>query len=183
MGLSDTISDLKYAFYKDPAASMPPQVRVTHPNVTDKLVEVWDGTAWHVVSYDSEWRDITATATLAETAVLTGLYIRRTDSIVTLQIILSDSQANPSRLILAPNPVGFRPNNRANYFSIPADDSNIFPGVELRLNVRANISYGGPTFSGTFDGTVMWSTTNGIPTSLPGIPGGMLRPGAPELGD
>lgn len=36
----------------------PPQVRVTRPNIDDRLVEVWNGTGWSVTDYDSGIRDI-----------------------------------------------------------------------------------------------------------------------------
>ena len=31
--------------------------RITRPNVNDRLVEQWNGSAWSVVDYDSGWRD------------------------------------------------------------------------------------------------------------------------------
>jgi hypothetical protein len=34
------------------------QVRVRRPNGDDRVVEVWNGSAWSVVDYDSGWRNI-----------------------------------------------------------------------------------------------------------------------------
>jgi hypothetical protein len=78
--------------------------RVSRPNGTDRLVEVWDGTAWVPIHYNSGVRDISAMV-INPLAGLAG-WVQRTGDVVTLHLGLEDVVSGEVVVTL---PLGFRP--------------------------------------------------------------------------
>jgi hypothetical protein len=56
---AEVLASLKALESKPPPAVVP-QIRVTRPNIDDRLVEVWNGTGWSVTAYDSGWRQVSS---------------------------------------------------------------------------------------------------------------------------
>jgi len=146
--------------------------RVTHPNTTDTLIEVWDdgAGAWVVDNYDSGWRDIASLASMPGSATLTLLRVRRTLHRVSFAMYWADSQTNPSRVAFLTLPAGFRPPTTS-YFSVPYDSNTAGSTMRyLFVGTNGSMEYGGPTQSSGFAGSHSWDAAATLPSSLPGTP-------------
>ena len=85
--------------------------RVTHPNTTDTLIEVWDdgAGAWVVSDYDSGWRDVTSLLTNGWSGWVSDprARIRRIGNVIHFQGHLKGSAATGNDLLTLPT--GWRP--------------------------------------------------------------------------
>jgi hypothetical protein len=116
----------------------PPQVRVTRPNIDDRLVEAWNGTSWSVVDYDSGWRNISST-------LLNGwggdLRVRRSSGTIDLLSSYLDGR-NATADEICNLPSGFwGPTGDIGVVVLPCFGADgayglVFSGSGLRINVR-----------------------------------------------
>jgi hypothetical protein len=233
MGLSDTLNDLKYAFFKDPGAfstkwlngagsptgatpgrkgdfyvnttngdyytytgtewvrlgnigANQPETRVTRPNVTDRLVEVWDGAAWIVLDYDSGWRDILSKVHDPEAApgqTVGAMAIRRAGRLVSFRCSMGDA-ASVFRRRLYALPQGWGALGTT-YFSSPLDAAEAGTYQAFLAANTIEVQWGKPAGAGSlFSCEISWMLGPGqfqiIPTSLDGAPIGLARPDGKE---
>lgn len=138
--------------------------RVTHPNTTDVLVEVWDvaNARWQTTHYDSGWRDISAS--------LTGLasgscYIRRLNQSVTVSCI-GLNKTTGGNLVFYTLPAGFYGENTNTQHIL------LFTLTPTPYRGYANSSGLGCVFPVATDtyGTFTYALASGntTPASLPG---------------
>jgi hypothetical protein len=83
--------------------------RVTHPNTTDTLIEVWDdgAGAWVVDNYDSGWRDVSSLLVNGWSASTGYIQLRRIGSTVRLRCSALKGAASLTDRILT-LPTGFQ---------------------------------------------------------------------------
>jgi hypothetical protein len=137
--------------------------KVTHPNVDDTLVQVWDSTRaqWQTVHYDSGWRDVVATG--AQTGAISRL--RRVGSRVSLQTFSVRSNGGVDG---TPIEVGFKPSN-------PSEGKAYSVNTLAAWGVLYWDAAGKMIPMGGADGYALvwletsWDTDSPIPTSLPGV--------------
>jgi hypothetical protein len=159
------------------AAQPPPQVRVTRPNVTDRLVEVWDGAAWVITDYDSGERSLLQQTSIPWPDGTQVVRLRRSGRTVSLHIQGAFSQALELALqnVLTP---GFAP--PANMFFEVNRSTGDEPS-RLVIYGRYHLEwYKEATGGSGSSGIGVWLTDEGIPTSLPGAPIGLARPDGKE---
>jgi hypothetical protein len=138
------------------------EVRSTRPNGTDRLIEVFDGTAWVPAHYDSGLRLLPVIN--GWTTIMPSVTCRRVNLTVTFAFYVNGSEATSD--ILCNIPEGFREHSGSyptglllGGDALAAVDTTA-NGAELRLN--------GVRTSGMW-GTLMLMTDPTIPASLPGI--------------
>lgn len=159
--------------------------RTTHPNTDDVLVEAWDSTQgrWQVAHYDSGWRNVSSLLTADATAKVqtwSTVYLRRVGSRVTLLVRATvgtgTAVGTTDSIDLLSVPVGWRftdypwPGHLAHVAAIGypclVDGGS---GASGLVKVCRPIGAAGNLWaSGLLNGEVSWSTSNAIPTSLPG---------------
>jgi hypothetical protein len=166
---AEVLASLKALENKPPPAVVP-QIRVTRPNIDDRLVEVWDGSSWHVVSYDSDWRDIKTLITGRESTLVGRALIRRVDDQVWMNLAIGDSELGSSRETFLWNiPHGF--DNDYNFYATGNLDADDTPPIHFRVGAGF-MQYGGVrSLNNLHDALLTWPTSAAIPTSLPGGPG------------
>jgi hypothetical protein len=82
------------------------EIRSSRPNTTDHLVEVFDGTEWVVVHYDSGWRDVRGLVAAPWTTPA-AVRLRRVDASVFLQAWINAPEPTVDTVLVIP--AGFRP--------------------------------------------------------------------------
>lgn len=159
-----------------------PQTRVTHPNGTDVLVEVWDASLsrWQRTHYDSGWRTIALSdATLFQSVPVCR--IRRIGDEVRLQVLaMVGTGALPSKppkhIISLALAEGFTSDG---YLPIPtgAIAPDMAPLTMATTDSRAQfdiLALSGRVWAAS-DRMIInatWPTADAVPTSLPGTPDG-----------
>jgi hypothetical protein len=121
-----------------PVAYPPAQVRATRPNTTDRLVEVWDGTAWIRVHYDSGRRDVTSLAGNLDPANTGKVYVSRMDSTVTWEfhnLLLAAGTGLVA--VIAAIPQGFRGDSPAMASGIAYRNNSLNFAQHLAVNATA----------------------------------------------
>ena len=154
--------------------------QITHPNVDDVLAQQWDSSKgqWQTVHYDSGWRDITALV-LATELTASKVSIRRVGHTVDLRVYRAmlvkgaAAGANGIQLFTASLPGGFRPYGAStSAWGVLQDD-----GAGYRIPWTISLDTNGLLIAGTggirdaatrLSGSVSGTTTDLIPTSLPG---------------
>jgi hypothetical protein len=141
-------------------------IRSTRPNTTDHLVEVFDGTAWDLVSYDSGWRQCNDLLH-PNLTVLEGLVVRRVGWTVYAQIGVSVAAAGwTSGDAMATFPAGFTPGAMDIYlptpYGHPTGQSVLMYDGQWRLYLA--------TASEEYKFNFVWPTIDPVPASLPGTP-------------
>ena len=142
-------------------------IRITRPNVDDRLVEQWNGTGWSVVDYDSGWRDVTADVTNATVDSGGSLQMSRRGAAVTLRVGLGLLPAGAGLLsvIYAP-PQGWR----ASYQTVMTtgrrrSDPSLLQDVGI---VDGFGVYVPSVPAGSIIFSLYYVTDDPVPTSLPG---------------
>jgi hypothetical protein len=147
-----------------PVAYPPAQVRATRPNATDRLVEVWDGTAWLPTHYDSGWRDITG-GLINGWASAVRVMVRRIGWAVFFSIngTAASGWTAPEA---GPVPEGFRP--------LVGTEVDVPIARATRME-RIHVTAAGTLVLASPDGydgnaaqMVSWPTDQALPQSLPG---------------
>lgn len=160
-----------------------PQTRVTHPNGTDVLVEVWDAShsRWQRTHYDSGPR-----AVLCADPAQFGVWrasLRRVDAHVTLQF---DAHVDAGTLngaaarkwvSLIDVPLGFQSDwhvfaGAVARYNVDFLDANYYPGRERLSAYSPDPDARSWVAEDKVSGTLTWPTRDPIPTSLPGTPNG-----------
>jgi hypothetical protein len=152
-------------------------IRSTRPNTTDHLVEVFDGTAWDLVAYDSGWRKCD-NLIHTDLTVVEGLVLRRVGWTVFAQIGVTVGAGGwTSGAPMATLPAGFTwqfmdlfqptPYGHPNGQSVLAADGQ----WKLYL-AQADETY-------RFN--AVWPTVDPVPTSLPGILAGAAPAPPPDV--
>ena len=142
--------------------------RVTHPNSTDTLIEVWDdgAGAWVVAEYDSGWRDVSG---LLESGASGVLKVRRAGPQVFLASYNLTSTTNGMWTV----PSGFRPSEPGDNKIFPIVKYDGTAGVVSYGSVGTNkidMSPAGMKGYAAALFTWSWQTLDAIPSSLPGTP-------------
>jgi hypothetical protein len=137
--------------------------RITRPLTDDRLVEVWNGSAWSVVDYQSGVRSVFADPTNGWTGL--AIRIRRSGMIVFAEIWgpTTVDDAKTSNVIYT-LPYGFRPTSVAGIaeFAHPR-------AAKQCLQVRSNGVMEFPfAITESLYMHVQWPTIDAIPDSLPG---------------
>jgi hypothetical protein len=142
------------------------QVRVTHPNGTDVHVQAWDAglARWQTVHYDSGWRDLGAGSLLNGWTASVTPRLRRIDGIVHLEGTVVGAAKTDYRALNIP--AGFRPIGTGGGALFRTGSTTAIPWDRASSgNVRifqTDVVTGGILLDGS------WSTSDAIPTSLPG---------------
>lgn len=161
-----TINDLEFAFFSTSVPSTA-STRTTRPNTDDRLVEAWDGTAWVPVFYDSGLRNITSLATNNWGAGT--LFVRRINSTVFLYgSIRNNIDASPVTSFLPLTfATGFQQASSASICA--AYNSSTGTTTNTVLGNGSNYQlFGTRTQSQSYVFELTFSTTQVIPTALPG---------------
>jgi hypothetical protein len=144
---------------------VPRSVRTSRPNGDDRLVEVWTGSEWVTVHYDSGARNITDLLTNGWKA--TNVTLRRNLSRVWLNIHGLDGTASTGMTLLPMLATGFRPG--VEVVGLVGRSGNSLP------NMLISAGYGGGVWQNTGRDTISqgivqldWAPYDPIPTSLPG---------------
>jgi hypothetical protein len=159
-----TVDGTTVAPFPVPGPPGPSQVRSTRPNVTDHLVELFDGTAWIVGNYDSGWRDITG-GLINGWSTAVRVMVRRVGFTVFFSIngTAASGWTDPDA---GPLPEGFRP--------LPGTKIDVPIARAARME-RIEIDAAGHLILASADGydgnaaqMVSWPAGEGIPATLPG---------------
>jgi hypothetical protein len=141
-------------------------IRSSRPNGADRLVEVWDGTAWVRTHYDTGWRDCAALLH-ADLTPLEGLKLRRVGAVVYAQCGVAVPTGWTAGTAMATLPAGFTPNVMDLYlpmsYQSTGSNSILFANGNWGLYANAAVNY---------KSNFAWPTNDPIPSSLPGIPFG-----------
>jgi hypothetical protein len=143
----------------------PPLTRITHPNTTDTLIEVYDVPegAWEVSRYWSGWRDITPAAPTGWTSV-SDVRVARTNDIVTVMFSgVADSSGLGSLVTL---PAGFTgltgaPHSVGNAINYATGE----PCGAVYIDSASLMVYRGA--GTTMNGSVMFLTDDALPGPAP----------------
>jgi hypothetical protein len=149
-------------------------VRVTRPNGTDRLVEVWDGDEWVVLDYDSGWRDVLA---IAPAGYLWVFRLRRRLTDVDAFFMEGGTETADSPSFDLPPGFGIEPGLYATgHFTHVFGTNHLWAFIagEEALLRRPTVA------SFRASGIMRWPTTAQIPQSLPGTAVGLIRPGGPD---
>jgi hypothetical protein len=148
-------------------------IRSTRPNGTDHLVEVFDGTAWDLVSYDSGWRDCDALLHTDLTPT-EGLKLRRVGMTVYAQCGVSVPAGWAAGTAIATFPAGFTISVMDLYlplgYSSTGFNSIMFANGSWGLYANA---------AGDYRSNFAWPTVDAVPTGLPGVAYGNAAPAPP----
>jgi hypothetical protein len=142
-------------------------------------------TGWQVSYGDTGRCDIRSLVAPLAGRVVPQLALRRVGSMVSLDITMSDTQTNPSRVDLLLLPVGFRFGGNI-YAPVASDTTSGAVLRHFRVDDNGGISYGGVTTAGNINGLLTWDTVQSWPIQRPGpvLRDEMLRPGqSPEPPD
>ena len=153
--------------------------RVTHPNTTDTLIEVWDdgAGAWVVSDYDSGWRDVSSLlSNAAKFQTWDKVVMRRVGAQVQVTVRATvgtgTASGTTAGFTLFTIPTGFVPVEYSSYGYAQTGFSGLAPNLSSihnmsTLNVLAlgNVSSNWNNFA---FGTVTWFTGDTLPSSLPG---------------
>jgi hypothetical protein len=156
-------------------------IRSTRPNTTDHLVEVFDGSAWIPMHYDSGYREMSAAAQaeVGDTATVHALTLQRIGTVVYMTFAVSmlvDAPGNTLRLLPFGSLGGFTPAIPPNGDMSPAvgyQDSLIVSATSTTalLLLRSDMMglYGSALTTGSdWRGTAVYRVDPAIPSSLPG---------------
>jgi hypothetical protein len=160
-----TVDGTTVAPFPVPGPPGPLQVRSTRPNVTDRLVEVWDGTAWIPVHYDSGWRDITSTL-LNGWGTAVSIRVRRVDAAMQM-IVLGTASTGWTAEIAADMPRGFRPQpGDATAISVPIGRASRMERIHISATSQLLLAS-----ADGYDGEpqlITFPVEDLLPTALPG---------------
>jgi hypothetical protein len=158
----------------NPTAGLwPGKTRTSRPNVSDRLLEVWDGAAWIPVHYDSGQRDISSLITNGWTG---RAYIRRIGPMVNLRLdTLVGTAATAMHIIPGASlPAPFRtPVGSPNFVKgLIGTGKNALPTMVISWTYGDGVYVASGSRTGINDET--WEylgpayTVPYVPTSLPG---------------
>lgn len=136
-------------------------IRSTRPNTTDHLVEVFDGSAWFPIHYDSGWRDVTGLLNPGWTA--THVHMRREGDTVRMRV--AGLAAPGEEFYFISPPEGFR--TAMQYYLM---FGSLTYQVAQEAGAIAIMAPGGGKLpaGGTFWFEMGWATPDPFPQSLPG---------------
>jgi hypothetical protein len=150
-------------------------IRSTRPNTADHLVEVFDGTAWDLVSYDSGWRQCN-NLLHANLEVVEGLVLRRIGWTVYAQIGITVSAAGwTTGDAMATLPAGFTPVVMDVYLPTPYGHPNGQSVFGSAGQWKLYLAQAGESYR--FN--LVWPTIDPVPTGLPGVEFGPAAPAPP----
>ena len=149
--------------------------RVTHPNTTDTLIEVWDdgAGAWVVSDYDSGWRDVSSLLDAGFTTKRPNgvLYLRRIGDVCEAKFAESGVPTASPGAMWTSMPIGFR--------SLPAKATGVLLNADTGAATSASWLITGAVgdlfltvgwSTAPLLGSLMWTTPKTLPASLPGTP-------------
>jgi hypothetical protein len=153
--------------------------RVTRPNGTDRLVQVWDGAAWVSTHYDSGRRDVTALVGNLDPANTGKMYVSRADATVVWEFHNLLLAAGTGILTLvAAIPPGFRGDAPAMASGIAHRNNSQMFVQHLAVNSTAllwiaeqNLQTNAPTQirpTVGITGQMLYRVVSAPPTALPG---------------
>jgi hypothetical protein len=142
--------------------------RVSRPNGTDRLVEVWDGSDWVPIHYDSGWRDITGLVTPGPGTTLNALRVRRSNA--NIEFLASWNQASDAPTAMTcTQPYGFRGSNLVDVNIPLIQAGGELAGEFYTTNGRDAWEFLPLAGQGVRSyGVIRYHTDDSIPTSLPG---------------
>lgn len=136
-------------------------------NTVGKRVFITDGTSEHLISADTDWRDITGDVVNGWTA--TKLQLRRVDNMVLLRAkgldgTAVDGSTNGKNYEAVRLPSGF--SSGGSYFSFALSFNE---GGQAFANAHLNLGEG-KVYGSPRDAQLFWVTTDNWPSALPGTP-------------
>jgi len=147
--------------------------RVTHPNVDDVLVEVYDDGKgrWQETDYDSGWRDMSSLIASPWTGTC---YLRRNSRTITC--LIGSAKGATSSVRFMTLPTGFRTATKAAQagfsarFRENAMTGTFYDFVAFGEALGYQSPPGWNNANAVLAVGMMWETDDGIPSTLPGTP-------------
>jgi hypothetical protein len=150
-----------------------PTIRITRPNIDDRLVEAWNGTNWSVIDYNSGWRDINLVDSMLGTSYICQVCRKGGSVYFDLFSISRPEDIEPGYYSATKLPEDWHPRS----FQIQVSPvSLVTVDLETLGHARIETSQGLVLFRNDvtipkdtgFFISMNWAETSHIPTSLPG---------------
>lgn len=155
-------------------------VRTRRPNGDDRVVEVWDGTAWIVTSYDSGWRDVSGSMEAAGKTKFPNAVLHLHRTLHTVECIFysgAGAVLGPGIINLLITTTGFKaytaPGMRSGTGTLITSQSGAASLCGFYTNGSAVVvsvpNTAPPLDSNQIQGSLTFPALPSLPTSLPGL--------------